>query len=72
MWRVSGWDGQTAILHQPDLLGLACDGGVTGDQDEGQPEFLPEDLKQADDLVAGVFVDVAGGLGGEQRRGFLD
>jgi hypothetical protein len=43
-----------------------------GDQDEGQPEFLPEDLQQGDDLVAGVFVEVAGGLVGEQRREFLD
>jgi len=43
-----------------------------GDHDQGEAEVVPELFEQGDDLVAGVLVEVAGGLVGEQHPGLLD
>ena len=45
---------------------------VVGDQDEGETVFPPELLQQADDIVAGVLVQVAGRLVGQHHLGLLD
>jgi transposase len=42
------------------------------DQDQGQPALAPQRVEQADDLVPGVLVQVAGRLVGQQDLRFLD
>src|SRR6516225_4012905 len=63
---------EQALAHHADPLRAAGDGGVVGDQDEGEPALPPEPLQQADDLVPGVLVEVAGGLVGQEHLGLLD
>jgi len=58
-------DREQALAHHADPLGAAGDGGVVGDQDQSEAAFPPELLQQVDDLVAGVLVEVAGGLVGQ-------
>jgi acyl-CoA thioesterase-1 len=43
-----------------------------GDQDQGQAPLAPQPFQQEDDVVAGVLVQVAGGLVGQQHLGILD
>jgi hypothetical protein len=72
--RVAGvlLDGQLAFGHDTEPLGAAGDGAVVGDQDQRQATFAPEGFQRGDDLVAGGFVEVAGGLVGQQHLGFID
>src|ERR1700733_3089586 len=65
-------DGQLAVAHRAEALRAPGDGAVVGDHDHRQAVVLPELLKQGDDLVAGVLVEVAGRLVGEQHLGLLD
>jgi len=62
---------ELAVAHRAEALGAAGDGAVVGHHDHGQPLVLPELLEQGDDLVAGVLVQVAGRLVGEQHLGLL-
>ncbi len=48
------------------------DHAVVRDQHEGQLVVPPQVLEQADDLVPGALVKVAGRLVGEQHLGLLD
>src|SRR3984885_6622803 len=64
--------GQLAVAHRAEALRPPGDGAVVGDHDHRQAVVLPELLKQGDDLVAGVLVEVARGLVGGQHLGLLD
>src|SRR5271165_4520940 len=70
----TGWplEGEAAVLHHADALGAAGYGAVVGDEHHGQAALPPHGLQQADDLVPGVLVEVAGRLVGQQDLGFLD
>jgi hypothetical protein len=65
-------DGEAALVHDADPLGPAGDGGVVGDQDQGQAAFPPQVFQQDDDVVAGVLIQVASRLVGQQHPGLLD
>jgi hypothetical protein len=67
-----GLDGQPAVFHRAEALGAAGDGAVVSDHHHRQALVLPQLLKQADELVAGVLVEVAGRLVGEEDLGLLD
>src|SRR6185437_6531107 len=65
-------DGELAVAHRAEALGAAGDGAVVRDHDHRQAVVLPELLQQGDNLVAGVLVEVAGRLVGEQHSRLLD
>jgi hypothetical protein len=58
--------GEQAVAHDGDLPGSACHRGVVGDDHEREAALAPHTLQERDDLVAGAFVEVAGGLVGEE------
>src|SRR5258708_1281968 len=64
-------DREQAFAHYADALSALGDGGVVGDQDQRQPALAPEFFEQVDDFVAGVLIEVAGGLVGQEHRGLL-
>ncbi len=60
------------MLKLADPLGAGRDAAVVGDHDHGQPVLAPQVFQQADDLVPGALVQVAGRLVGQEHLGFLD
>jgi hypothetical protein len=65
-------EGEAAVLHHADTLSPAGHGAVVRYQHHGQATFPPHGLKQANDLVSRVLVEVAGRFVGQQDLGLLD
>ena len=68
----TGLDGEAAVFHQTGSLGPARGDAVMADDDEGEPQLVPQLLQERHDLVPGAFVEVAGRLVGQQHGGLLD
>ena len=65
-------DGELAVLHDADPLCPARHRAVVRDQHHRQAAVPPQLLQQADDVVPGALVQVAGRLVGQQDLGLLD
>jgi len=64
-------DRETAVGHDACALGPARDGSVVGDQHNSEVALAPQAFQQADDVVAGVLVQVARGLIGQYHSRVL-
>jgi hypothetical protein len=51
---------------------MGGDGGVMRHEDDGQPVLAIELAEQAEDLLAGLRVEVAGRFVGDQKRASID
>jgi hypothetical protein len=65
-------DGERAVSHDGSSLGPACDRGVVGDGYEREAALAPQVFQEHHDLVAGAFVEIAGGLVREQNSRSFD
>src|SRR5207248_6584309 len=60
-------------IFEPDYsIRLGNDGGVVGDEDEGHAMLAIHPSHQADDLLAGLAVDLSGRLVAENQRWLVD
>ena len=65
--RASASDDDRAVGEADDALGASGEREVVRHQDDGGARFAIERLEQLDDVRAGVAVEVAGGLVGEEH-----
>ena len=55
-------DDEVPCVHKGHSLGAASQRAFVRDHDQGETQVSPEPLEKLDDVVTGVFVEVAGGL----------
>src|SRR5699024_2690728 len=63
--RVGQFPGQSAVGEQHDAVGAGGGAGIVGDHDDGLAEFVDRGPQNAQHLLTGVRVEVAGGFVGD-------